>query len=127
MPGMPSRSSHGCYPYESGFPDNSRGTQLCTSPSTFSEDIARQFALNPEGFSRAALEALALEGARAGKVTTEQVCSLLGFATRYDADGFLKLHEVYYPLTREDVQRDAVLAWEFSQCSSSPTPPRSTT
>lgn len=92
-----------------------------------SEDIARQFAMNPEGVSLAALEALAIERARSGKLTTEQVRRLLGFATRYEADGFLKQHEVYYHVTAEDVQRDAAVAWEFSQCSSSPTPPRSTT
>ncbi|HLH01116.1 MAG TPA: UPF0175 family protein [Bryobacteraceae bacterium] len=92
-----------------------------------SEDIARQFAVNPEDMTRAALEALAIEGARSGKLTTEQVRRLLGFGTRYEADGFLKQHQVFYRLTPEDVQRDATVAWEFSQCSSSPTPPRSTT
>jgi hypothetical protein len=92
-----------------------------------SEDIAHQFAVNPEGLSRATLEALALEGARSGKLTTEQVRRLLGFQTRYEADGFLKQHQVYYSLTYEDVERDAAVAWEFSQCSSSPTPPRSIT
>lgn len=91
------------------------------------EDIARQFAVNPEGLSRVALEALAVEGARSGKLTTEQVRRLLGLSTRYEADGFLKQHEVYYHLTPEDVRRDAAIAWEFSECSSSPTPPRSTT
>lgn len=90
-----------------------------------SEDIARHFAINPEGLSRAALEALALEGARSGKLTTEQVRRLLGLSTRYETDGFLKQHEVYYPLTRESVERDAALALDFSQpCSSSPTLPR---
>lgn len=92
-----------------------------------SEDIAHQFAVTPEGLSRATLEALALEGARSGKLTTEQVRRLLGFQTRYDADGFLKQHQVYYSLTYEDVERDAAVAWEFSQCSSSPIPPPSIT
>lgn len=92
-----------------------------------SEDIARQFAANPQDLSRAALEALAIEGARSGKLTTEQVRRLLGFPTRYEADGFLKQHEVYYRMTPEDVRRDAATAWDSSQCSSSPTPPRSTT
>lgn len=91
------------------------------------EDIAQQFAANPEGVSRATLEALAVEGARSGKLTTEQVRRMLGLATRYDADGFLKQHQVYYNLTPADVERDAAVAWEFSQCSSLPTPPRSTT
>ena len=92
-----------------------------------SEEIARQFAVNPEGVSRAALEALAAEGARSGKLTTEQVRRMLGFGTRYEADGFLKQHQVYYQLTPEDVERDAAVAGEFSQCASSPTRPRSTT
>lgn len=91
------------------------------------EDIARQLAVDPQSLSRATLEALAIEGARSGKLTTEQVRRMLGFATRYQADGFLENHEVYYPLTAEDIERDAAMAWEFSQCSSSPTPLPSTT
>ena len=91
------------------------------------EDIARQLAADPRELSRATLEAVAIEGARSGRLTTEQVRRLLGFSTRYDADGFLKKHEVYYHLTSEQVERDAATAWEFSQCSSSPTPPPSTT
>jgi hypothetical protein len=92
-----------------------------------SEDIARQFAVNPEGVSRAALEAFAIEGARSGKLTTEQVRRMLGFPTRYETDGFLKQHEVYYRLTLEDVERDAATALEFTECPPSPTPRRSTT
>ncbi len=92
-----------------------------------SDDIARQFAVNPEGVSRAIIEAFAIEGARSGKLTTEQVRRLLGFATRYEADGFLKQHKVYYQVTAEDVQRDSAVALEFSQCSSSRIPHRSTT
>jgi Uncharacterised protein family (UPF0175) len=92
-----------------------------------SDDIARQFADDPAGLSRAALEALAAEGARSGRLTTEQVRRLLGFSSRYEADGFLKEHGVFYPLTAEQAGQDANTAWEFSRCSSSPTPPRSTT
>jgi hypothetical protein len=62
-----------------------------------------------------------------GKLTTEQVRRMLGFATRYGTDGFLKQHEVCYQLNREYVARDAAVAWEFSSCSLSPTPHRSTT
>lgn len=90
-----------------------------------SEDIARQFATNPEILSRAALEALAAEGARSGKLTTEQVRRLLGLSTRYEADGFLKQHGVYHPFNRDDIHHDAAIALEFSkQCSSSQIPPR---
>jgi nucleotide-binding universal stress UspA family protein len=55
-----------------------------------SEDVARQFAVDSEGLSRAALEALAIEGARSGKLTTEHVRRLLGLTTYKEADGFLK-------------------------------------
>ena len=90
-----------------------------------SEDIARQFAVDPETLSRAALEALAIEGARSAKLTTEQVRRLLGLATRYEADGFLKQHEVYYPFTREQIHSDAAIALELSkQCLSSQIPRR---
>lgn len=93
-----------------------------------SEDIASQLGGNAEVLSRAALEALALESARRGKLTTEQVRRLLGFSTRYEADGFLKRHAVYYPLTREDVEEDAATASAFSQkCLLSRTPHQSTT
>jgi Uncharacterised protein family (UPF0175) len=92
-----------------------------------SEDIARQFALTPERLSQAALEALAIEGARSGKLTTEQVRRMLGFATRYEADGFLKQHQIYYDLTFADVERDAAVAWESSSCSLPRTPSGSTT
>ncbi|MBV9226134.1 MAG: UPF0175 family protein [Acidobacteriaceae bacterium] len=89
------------------------------------EDLACHLAVNLEGLSRAALEALALEGARSGKLTTEQVRRLLGFVTRYEADGCLKQHDVYHPWSREDVQREAETALKFSQsCSSSPIRPR---
>ncbi len=91
------------------------------------EDNARHLAADPRELSRATLEAVALEGARSGRLTTEQVRRLLGFSTRYDADGFLKKHEVYYHLTSEEVERDAATAREFSRCSSSPTLPPSTT
>ena len=37
------------------------------------EDIARQLAADPRELSRATLEAVALEGARSGRLTTEQV------------------------------------------------------
>lgn len=68
--------------------------------------------MDPQDLSRAALEAIAIEGARSGKLTTEQVRRLLGFSTRYQTDGFLKKHEVYYPLTSEQVERDAATAYK---------------
>lgn len=92
------------------------------------EDIARHIAADAPGLSRAALEALAVEGVRTGRLTTEQVRRLLGFSTRYETDGFLKEHSVFHSVTREDVDRDGQVALEFSrECSSSRTHRRSIT
>lgn len=78
------------------------------------DDIARCLGDSVEAVTRVALEALAVEGSRSGRLTTEQVRQLLGLGTRYEADGFLKQHRVYYSVTTQ--KRDAAVAWEFSQC-----------
>ena len=79
-----------------------------------SDDITRCLAENADDLARAALEALALEGARSERLTTEQVRRLLNFQTRYEVDGFLKQHGVFYQLTLDDVEQDAALAWRLS-------------
>ena len=77
------------------------------------EDLARLLGENSAGLSRAALEALALEGLRAGKITVAQARRFLGIASRYEMDGFLKSHGVLLPLTVGDVERDAETAISF--------------
>ncbi len=74
------------------------------------EDVARQFATEPGGITRAALEALAIEGVRSGKLTVHQARQMLGIPSRYDMDGFLKAHGVLLPVTIEDVIRDSKTA-----------------
>jgi hypothetical protein len=63
--------------------------------------------------SRAALEALALEGVRSGKLSVAQARRMLGISSRYEMEGFLKAHEVFLPLTIDDVERDAETALSF--------------
>ena len=53
---------------------------------------------------RAALEGLALEGVRSGRLSRGLVRRLLGFQTRYEVDGFLG---VAVQESVEEVQRDA--------------------
>ena len=77
------------------------------------EDLARLLGENSDGLSRAALEALALEGLRAGKITVTQARRLLGIASRYEMDGFLKSHGMMLPLAVGDVERDAETAIRF--------------
>lgn len=70
------------------------------------EEVAKQFAAEPGGVTRAALEALAIEGVRSGKLTAHQARQMLGIASRYEMDGFLKEHGVLLPITMEDVVTD---------------------
>jgi Uncharacterised protein family (UPF0175) len=79
------------------------------------EDVARQFAAEPGGIARATLEALAVEGVRSGKVTVHQARQMLGIASRYEMDGFLKAHGVLLLTTVEDVVRDSKTAITFSR------------
>ncbi len=87
------------------------------------EDIARNLGRDEPELSRAALEALAIEGARTGKLSTSQVRRLLGFSTRMQVDGFLKSHSVFLSATAADVEQDAGTSRRFrEQWSLSPTP-----
>lgn len=70
------------------------------------EDIAQHLSAEWRDLPRAALESLALEAYRSRKLSTEQMRRLLGFATRFELDGFLKQHEVWLDYTREDLDRD---------------------
>ena len=74
------------------------------------EELAQQLASDAHGVARAALEALALEGVRSGKLTVSQARRLLAIQSRYDMDGFLKAHGVFLDVTLEDVRRDSEAA-----------------
>jgi hypothetical protein len=74
------------------------------------EELGRRITADPDELPRAALEALALEGVRAGTLTVSQARRLLGISSRYEMDGFLKAHGVYLDLTLEDVSRDSEVA-----------------
>ncbi len=79
------------------------------------EDLAEHLAADTSALSRAALEALALEGVRSGKLTTAQARRLLGIKSRYEMDGFLKAHGVLLPGSIEDVRHDSQTALTFSK------------
>ena len=79
------------------------------------EDLAQQLAADPGGVTRAALEAVALEGVRSGKFTVSQARRLLGIRSRYEMDGFLKAHGVFLDLTLDDVRKDSETALAFSR------------
>ena len=79
------------------------------------EEVARQFAAEPGGITRVAIEALALEGVRSGKLTVHQAREMLGIRSRYDMDGFLKEHGVTLPTTLEQIVADSETAIAFSK------------
>ena len=70
------------------------------------DELAGRMNASGGDLSRRALEALALEEFRSGRITTSELRRLLGFGTRYRLDGFLKSHGVYEDYTVEDFERD---------------------
>jgi hypothetical protein len=79
------------------------------------EELARRIASDASGLTRAALEAIGLEGVRSGKLTISQARRLLGIQSRYEMDGFLKAHGVVLDLTLDDVRRDSDAALASSR------------
>jgi hypothetical protein len=69
------------------------------------DDFAEQLRANGD-VERQALEALALEAYRTDRLTKAELRRVLGIESRYELDGFLKAHDVYEPITVEDVERD---------------------
>jgi hypothetical protein len=68
------------------------------------DDIAASLSAGGD-VERQALEGLALESYRAGRLTKAELRRMLGLE-RLEVDGFLKAHDVYDPITIEDVERD---------------------
>jgi predicted HTH domain antitoxin len=56
--------------------------------------------------SRAALEALAVEGYRTERLSESEIRHLLGFETRMEVHAFLKEHGAYLHYSVEDLERD---------------------
>jgi len=55
---------------------------------------------------RRALEALAVEAFRSGRLTQPELRRLLELPTRQALDAFLKSHDIYIPYTVDDLDRD---------------------
>jgi hypothetical protein len=59
------------------------------------DELASRMSASGGDLSRRALEALALEEFKSGRITKPELRLLLGFGTGYRLDGFLKSHGVY--------------------------------
>jgi len=79
------------------------------------EDLLRYLGHDARDLSRAAVEALVLEGVRSGELSAAQARRLLGFRTRDQIDSFLKGHGVDLPLTIDQVRCDSETALSFSE------------
>jgi len=69
------------------------------------DDIAIALTATGGDLSRRALEALALEELRAGRISEPQLRKMLGLA-RIELDGFLKSHGIYKNYTLEDFEQE---------------------
>jgi hypothetical protein len=70
------------------------------------DELASRMSASGGDLSRRALEALALQEFKSGRITKPELRRLLGFGTRYRLDGLLKAHGVYEDFTMEDFERD---------------------
>ncbi|HEY9231326.1 MAG TPA: UPF0175 family protein [Blastocatellia bacterium] len=78
------------------------------------EDIAERLAARWGDLSRAAREAIAIEGYRSGALSQAEVQRLLGLASRWETDALLKRAGVYLDYSEEDLARDLEVSRQFS-------------
>ena len=70
------------------------------------DDVARVIQNEQPDLSRAALEALALEGYRTRRLSEAQVRRMLGLRTRMQVHAFLKAHNVYLNYSMPELESD---------------------
>ena len=70
------------------------------------DDVARIIQGEQPDLSRAAVEALALEGYRSMRLSEAQVRRLLGFKTRMQVHAFLKARNVYLNYSIQELEHD---------------------
>jgi hypothetical protein len=70
------------------------------------DDLARIIQIEQPDLSRAALEALAIEGYRSERLSEAQVRRMLGFRTRMHVHAFLKSHNVHLNYSPDELEKD---------------------
>jgi hypothetical protein len=70
------------------------------------DDLATRLSGGEPDLARQALEGLAAEAYRAGRLTRTELRRLLGFATQSEVDGFLKQRGIDDGQTREEFARE---------------------
>jgi hypothetical protein len=70
------------------------------------DELAAQLVSGGADISRAALEALAVEGYRTERLSEFEIRLLLGFETRIEVHAFLKEHGAWLHYSLDDLARD---------------------
>lgn len=70
------------------------------------DELSSFLAASGQNFSRAAIEAIALEAYRQDKLSTAQLRRLLGYRATIQVHAFLKEHGVYLNYTLADLEHD---------------------
>ena len=70
------------------------------------DDFVEQLAEKGQDLSKAALEALAIDAYRMNRISGYQLGQLLEIPSRYELDGFLKLHQVWLDYSWDDLELD---------------------
>jgi predicted HTH domain antitoxin len=70
------------------------------------DDLAQRLSATGGDLSRRALEALAIEEYKSGRLTSAELRRLLGFRTRMALDVFLKTHGVLLDYTLADLEQE---------------------
>lgn len=70
------------------------------------DDVAERLKSAGGDLSRRALEALAIEEYRNGRLTKPELRRVLGFGSRDALDGFLKSHGVFESYSLDDLARE---------------------
>lgn len=78
------------------------------------EDIAKRLEGKWGDLSRAAREAIAIEGYRSGALSQNQVQRLLGLESRWEVDALLKRAGVYLEYTEEDLNQEIEASRELT-------------
>jgi hypothetical protein len=76
------------------------------------EDIASRLG-RQDDLSRVTLEALAAQGYRDGKLTHAEVQRMLGLASRWETDTFLRQAGAYLDYTEADLEHDLSVSREI--------------
>ncbi len=79
------------------------------------DDVASVLQTDQPDLSRAALEALALEGYRSQRLSEGQVRRMLGFATRMQVHAFLKARNVHLNYSLQELEHDLASLKQFEE------------